>query len=160
MIIYSIGIWYKRDTDEEHQHNSRYLWQALHNSVLTFGLGQYDVVLVSQTHALSKLYFLIEIPTFRNFLDNKVYGANMGRTWVLSTPDGPYIGPTNLAIRAICWSLTLILTNCIHNLRSVHVGFRLPFLAPDGRQTCVAPELVSQTKFLTRVGRQWYIRYS
>ena len=30
--------------------------------------------------------------------DNKVHGANMGPTWVLSTPDGPQIGPMKLAI--------------------------------------------------------------
>ena len=31
--------------------------------------------------------------------DSKVHGANMGPTWVLSAPDGPHVGPTNLAIR-------------------------------------------------------------
>ena len=31
--------------------------------------------------------------------DNKVHGANMGPTWVLSAPDGPNVGPMNLAIR-------------------------------------------------------------
>ena len=31
--------------------------------------------------------------------DRKVHGANMGPTWVLSAPDGPHIGPMNLAIR-------------------------------------------------------------
>ena len=30
--------------------------------------------------------------------DSKLYGANMGPTWVLSAPDGPHGGPTNLAI--------------------------------------------------------------
>ena len=30
--------------------------------------------------------------------DNKVHGANMGPTWVLSAPDGPHIGPMNFAI--------------------------------------------------------------
>ena len=29
----------------------------------------------------------------------KFHGANMGPTWVLSAPDGPYVGPMNLAIR-------------------------------------------------------------
>ena len=28
-----------------------------------------------------------------------VHGANMGPTWVLSAPDGPHVGPMNLAIR-------------------------------------------------------------
>ena len=31
--------------------------------------------------------------------ESKVYGANMGPTWVLSAPDGPHVGPVNLAIR-------------------------------------------------------------
>ena len=31
--------------------------------------------------------------------DNKVQGANMGLTWVLSAPDGPHVGHTNLVIR-------------------------------------------------------------
>ena len=30
---------------------------------------------------------------------SKVYGANMGHIWVLSAPDGPHVGPMNLAIR-------------------------------------------------------------
>ena len=30
--------------------------------------------------------------------DNKVHGANMGPIWVLSAPDGPHVGPMNLAI--------------------------------------------------------------
>ena len=38
------------------------------------------------------------------FPDSKVHGANMGPTWVLSAPDGPYVGPMNLAIweRFLC----------------------------------------------------------
>ena len=30
--------------------------------------------------------------------DSKAHGANMGPTWVLSAPDGPQVGPMNLAI--------------------------------------------------------------
>ena len=41
--------------------------------------------------------------------DNKVHGANMGPTWVLSAPDGPHVGPMNLAIRGAeilqCWDV-------------------------------------------------------
>ena len=33
------------------------------------------------------------------FPDSKVHGANMGTTWVLSAPDGPHVGPMNLALR-------------------------------------------------------------
>ena len=32
--------------------------------------------------------------------DSKVHAANMGPTWVLSSPDGPHGGPMNFAIRA------------------------------------------------------------
>ena len=39
--------------------------------------------------------------------DNKVHGANMGPTWVLSTPCGPHVGPINLAIRAIKGAVVL-----------------------------------------------------
>ena len=35
---------------------------------------------------------------FRASPDSKVHGANMGPTWVLSAPDGPNVGPMNLAI--------------------------------------------------------------
>ena len=33
------------------------------------------------------------------YLDSKIHGANMGPIWVLSAPDGPHVGPMNLAIR-------------------------------------------------------------
>ena len=33
--------------------------------------------------------------------DSKVHGAYMGPTWVLSVPDGPHVGPMNLAIRVV-----------------------------------------------------------
>ena len=33
--------------------------------------------------------------------DSKVHGANMGPTWVLSAPDGPHVGPMNLATRVV-----------------------------------------------------------
>ena len=35
------------------------------------------------------------------FPDTKVHGANMGPTWVLSAPNGPHVGPMNLAIRVV-----------------------------------------------------------
>ena len=37
----------------------------------------------------------------------KVHGANMGLTWVLSAPDGPHIGPMNLAISDMLVSMSL-----------------------------------------------------
>ena len=37
----------------------------------------------------------------RGVPDNKVHGAYIGPTWVLSAPDGPPVCPMNLAIRGI-----------------------------------------------------------
>ena len=37
--------------------------------------------------------------SLRIYPDSKIHGANMGPTWVLSAPDGPHVGPMNLAIR-------------------------------------------------------------
>ena len=39
----------------------------------------------------------------RSVPDSKVHGANIGPTWVLSAPDGPHVGPMNLAI----WDTTI-----------------------------------------------------
>ena len=47
---------------------------------------------------------------------NKVHGANMGPTWVLSVPDGPHVGPLNFELSYqmytwlwTCWSDNTIL---------------------------------------------------
>ena len=40
-------------------------------------------------------------PLFLLYPRSKVHGANMGPTWVLSAPDGPHVGPMNLAIRVV-----------------------------------------------------------
>ena len=51
--------------------------------------------------------------------DNKVHGANMGPTSVLSAPDKPHVGPMNLAIWEIHHSprpgLSPILVSFAHN---------------------------------------------
>ena len=38
--------------------------------------------------------------TVNSLPDCKVHGPNRGPTWVLSAPEGPHVGPTNLATRA------------------------------------------------------------
>ena len=38
---------------------------------------------------------------WRTYPDSKVDGANMGPTWVLSSPGGPHVGPINLAVRVV-----------------------------------------------------------
>ena len=44
---------------------------------------------------LSLLRLIEEYP------DSKVHGTNKGPTWVLLAPDGPHVGPMNLAIRVV-----------------------------------------------------------
>ena len=41
----------------------------------------------------------------KHYPENKVHGANMGPISVLSAPDGPHVGPINLAIRAVLYIL-------------------------------------------------------
>ena len=45
------------------------------------------------------VFFLRYVSIPYTSLDSKVHWANMGPTWVLSDPDGPHVGPRNLAIR-------------------------------------------------------------
>ena len=51
--------------------------------------------------------FFIVVP------DNKVHRANIGPTWVLSAPDGPHVGPMNLAIRGV---FLVQFTHVIHSI--------------------------------------------
>ena len=48
-----------------------------------------------------------------HYPDIKLHGANLGPTWVLSVPDGPLVGPMNLAIRVIKLSLYQITSQLI-----------------------------------------------
>ena len=66
------------------------------------------------------------------FPDSKVHGAHMGPTWVLSAPDGPQVGPMNLAIRVVLF-LLLIFSNHLHNLiilQKVSVYYNITSLLP------------------------------
>ena len=66
--------------------------------------------------------------------DNKIHGANMGPTWVLTAPDGPNVGPMNLAIRAItmpygdqtgAWSIVACLQCvCIMVIAALYVAVK------------------------------------
>ena len=38
--------------------------------------------------------------------DSKVHGANIGPIWVLSAPDRPHVGPMNLTIRGVYFTIT------------------------------------------------------
>ena len=52
------------------------------------------------SHDLDHIGFHSCITYHKAFPDSEVHGANMGPTWALSAPDGPHVGPMNLAIRA------------------------------------------------------------
>ena len=69
----------------------------------------YTSVMISQncigTKTLQWKHFalvmmLVDKRVNQNHPNSKVLGANMGPTWVMSAPDGPPVGPMNLAIRA------------------------------------------------------------
>ena len=51
-----------------------------------------------QANPLLKQMLSCELSPWEHIPDSKVHGANMGPTWILSAPDGPHIGPMNLAI--------------------------------------------------------------
>ena len=56
-------------------------------------------VIEAYMHRLASMSWLAWWVVFTH-PDSKVHGANMGLTRVLSAPDGPHVGPMNLAIRA------------------------------------------------------------
>ena len=62
------------------------------NSEVFNASGLFLHLVISGSHALQVLHYNP---------DNKVPGANMGPTWVLSAPDGPHVGPMNLVIREV-----------------------------------------------------------
>ena len=72
----------------------RYQWS--YNSLLqSHSHHLQDQRYVAVSHAVS-----IEMNFIKSLYENVViHGANMGPTWVLSAPDGPHVGPMNLAIR-------------------------------------------------------------
>ena len=49
----------------------------------------------------------------QRFPDSKVHGTNMGTTWALPTPDGPHVGPMNLAIRYVSCRAASFVMQCV-----------------------------------------------
>ena len=70
-------------------------------------------------HVLSKMLLIHTISIHFcirfDYPDNKVHGANMGPTWVLSAPDGPHVGPIHIAIRVftMLYELDALFLKCI-----------------------------------------------
>ena len=54
---------------------------------------------VAEFKNILRMWHITRRPSQGKITDNKVHGAIMGLTWVLSAPDGPHVGPVNLAIR-------------------------------------------------------------
>ena len=55
--------------------------------------------MIFKISALLDTCCLIQTSCIAKLPDSKVHGAKMRPTWVLSAPDGPHVGPMNLAIR-------------------------------------------------------------
>ena len=82
--------------------NPTYAWLNLVDFTLD-NEQQWTTMAISQI-SLTKFHLkLLSVATLlslvhgRGVPDSKVHGANMGPTWVLSAPDGPHVGPMNLA---------------------------------------------------------------
>ena len=91
--------------------------------------------------------------------NSKVHGANMGPTWDMSGPDGPHVGPKNLAIwvtvsvqmhltdtRSIFAAITVVILSSLVNL--FHSTMKMHFfyysMAMINQTICTI-----QTKFIT-----------
>ena len=51
--------------------------------------------------------------------ESKVHVANMGPTWDLSAPDGPHVGPMNLAIGDLTTIAVAIILVTYHAIQSL-----------------------------------------
>ena len=78
---------------------------------------QYDIWNLEKCHCLMTETLLVMFSDFNIFKynhpnspDSKVHGVNMGPTWVLSAPDGPHVGPMNLAMRVYTTHTCTLLT--------------------------------------------------
>ena len=71
------------------------------------------------------------LPEPIDFPDSKIHGANMGPTWVLLAPDGPHVGPMNLAIRVI--DICTLRVKCLWDLNQD----TKPFFAENGFENVV-----------------------
>ena len=94
------------------------VWSPPHIPCVQWGHSADHCTLTSLTTGLSTLIsglhysFLYCLPV-GVFPDSKVYGSKMGPTLGQQDPDGPHVGPMNLAIwvvidmRKVCWKLLL-----------------------------------------------------
>ena len=77
----------------------RGLYFGLYDTLKPVLFGEDAGLLSTFALGYGKLLLIVHFGTLMPYPDSKVHGANMGPTWVLSAPDGPHVGPMNLAIR-------------------------------------------------------------
>ena len=105
--------------------------------------------------------------------DNKLHGANMGPTWVLSAPDGPHVGPMILATQldyGVCihcmmhiwWWMVVIMVDslCHSDANMIKVNSLYPGDACMIIVDCFCPndlvlEINALVKFIWVIGIQW-----
>ena len=85
-------------------------------------------------------------PKCLNIPDNKVHGANIGPTWVLSAQDGPHVGPMNLVIRDIYFVYPCVWLSVGFSVRSCCIFFKwiFPFLCSQYQCLVDLPALCIQ----------------
>ena len=123
--IFALTHWYDLPLFESKlcSHWLKGLWQHQNNSVAQY----YTLpVLASCPHGLCNNG--CKQKSYDTYPDSKVHGANMGPTWVLSAPDGPHVGPKNLAIR-------VLLQSAIHSNTMMEHGGGPLILATDPSST-------------------------
>ena len=81
----------------------------------------------------------------RAFPDNKVHGANMGPTLVLSTPDGPHVCPMNLAMRIYIWTR--------HGQGSLNIYYTLKYGKTCSAYHCLLRNHISGYRFKLPIWR-------
>ena len=65
--------------------------------------------------------------------DSKVHGANMGPTWVLLAPGGPYVGSMNFAIRAYHYN-DVIMGMIASQITSLMIAYSIIYSDADHRK--------------------------
>ena len=75
----------------------RYSWTIFTNDINCMSICTCNDIIMPVPHVC--------VTSWYRFPDSKVEVAHMGPTWVLSAPDGPHVGPMNLAIREVTISL-------------------------------------------------------
>ena len=121
----------------------RYPWNAhswsSQNTLLNVVSNYLQDTKMNEMHSLTSIFQIFPIP------NNKNHGANMGPTWVLSAPDGPNVGPMNLAIRDITMIYTchLKVKEYIHEI--CNSAWIICLSGPSGSTTSIPH-------------KRWYVR--